>query len=196
MPRPSIGEPFHCGDFFDGPRERIFAEIAVVVGLQRTGEQLGVTFSTIEWEVMKPGDPRVPEPIRNSRADVRGIEFLVGTACVLAHLDVSPVTPQFVREMHEFTLVALRGVVRAAHLDANPGAVPLTEARCDGVIGDRGPIVAGVLDADEAVPRWRSAMGATSITCWIDNSAAWSRTWIGVRLRGCARSRRGRRRTS
>lgn len=128
-----LGETRQVAMWFHKAKGKRFAKDVIKEAFKHDTEN-GVIFGPIEFEVVLPGDARLPE------APMRGLRCMLGSA------KITEITPQTHREVASFTddlswidHKRLREVCRQRHRELNPKKPDLTDAQCDRYIEMVGP---------------------------------------------------------
>lgn len=100
-------------------------------------ETMGLSRGSIDFDILKPGDDRVPEVPRWLEQVHKVVpRLLVVTASVSPRVVESQ--GDMTTELDTTDLTILRGITRRQHRKANPEAGPLTDQQCDKIIDELG----------------------------------------------------------
>ena len=128
-----IGDYIEFSDWFWDEKSKFVAEGLIAINIAKTGNEMGVDVSDLEFETLEIDDARCPEPPDH------GCSLRVGWVRVTRlPLQVSEGVP-LSQDLEPKDLAMLRQTTRAAHQKVNPMAPPLTDMQCDAVIDAVGP---------------------------------------------------------
>lgn len=134
-----LGEAVQGAMWFTGEetpeRKRELVE-QIKTEISTTVEGAGFAHGEFRGTIMMPGEadcPEVPDHIQGVEVVLMILE--VDIVCRLPNLTKR----SFVGDLDRKDLMRIRAITRGAHLSANPGSVPLTDAECDDIIERIGP---------------------------------------------------------
>lgn len=130
-----IGETFEAGIWFSNPLEKSRAEKEIKIAFRQITKTSGIVFSPIVWDILKPGDERVPSPPK----EMIEAKLLVGEAKVRVVPQIQVVERSFVADLDFVDAQRLRQITRTAYREVNPEEPELTDDQCDVVIDELGP---------------------------------------------------------
>jgi hypothetical protein len=134
---PTIGHAFEAALWFNADRtsERPDARRGVTAAIKRMADANGAVFGPIAWEILAPGDERVPEPPPHFSGRPR---LMVGYAEIVA-LAVRPMQSRFTDDLEPRDLQRLRAATQEAYIRRNPKAPALDDDQLDAIVNEVGP---------------------------------------------------------
>jgi len=142
-PKSQIGDTLEMAIWYNDqhPQEYANAVKGIYLALTKTEEKYGLRLGPVDFEVLDPGDERVPKPDPKFSGTPK---LLVGFAAVVK---LVPVTIGedigFTEDLDNEALQRLRGVTQGAYLKGKPpDHPPLTDEQLDTIINEVGPEVA------------------------------------------------------
>jgi len=122
---------------FEKPGEAEKAKEGIYKAFILTEEKHGVRLGPVDFEVLAPGDERVPEPPGHFGGTPK---LMLGFAIVekLVYQTIGG-NHGFTQDLEPDDLETLRALTRKAHKQHKPLAVPLTDEQADTVINEVGP---------------------------------------------------------
>jgi len=131
------GDVIEAALWFDPSRlsKEASARLAIERALQDCAVEANAIVGPPRWEILTPGDRRLPDPPADAP---RGVECLVGHCIVLA-VAVELPTRRFALELDATDLARFRAITRRAWAVQYPSDPPLSDAECDDWIERYGP---------------------------------------------------------
>lgn len=119
------------------PQEFESAQVGIYRAFHETELKLGVKMGPVNFTVLAPGDPRVPEPPKEFQGTPR---IMIGEAVVEKLVPVMLTDDiGFTQDLEDKDLETLRAITRRTHRLYHPFEKELTDEQADAIINEVGP---------------------------------------------------------